>query len=191
MSAYLSGENNNDLTVKENEMVGIRSPPGAKRSDYIDWEEYFMAIAVLAAKRSKDPNTQVGACIVNNYNRIVGIGYNGFPNGCDDDVFPWAKSTNMLRSKHSYVCHAELNAVLNKNNSDVHGCTIYVGLFPCNECAKVIIQAGIKKVVYLSDKHSHKEKTIAAKHMFNAAAVDYRLFVPKRKTIEIDFVENT
>ncbi|XP_066901942.1 deoxycytidylate deaminase isoform X2 [Halyomorpha halys] len=148
-----------------------------------------MATAFLAAKRSKDPITQVGACIVNRKNIIVGVGYNGMPNGCNDDTFPWQKSKDTLYTKHTYVCHAELNAVLNKNCTDLDGCTMYVGLFPCNECAKVIIQSGIKKVIYLSDKHSYKDETIAAKKMFDMAGVNYQPFCPKNKKIVIDFEE--
>lgn len=159
-----------------------------KRLDFLEWEEYFMGIAFLAARRSKDPVTQVGACIVNNENKIVGIGYNGLPIGCNDDEFPWSKeSTNDLENKYMYVCHAEVNAILNKNSIDVNGCTMYVALFPCNECAKVIIQSRIKEVVYLSDKHAEKPHTIGAKKMFHAAGVKYRQFVPKHSKIVIDF----
>ncbi|VEN38715.1 unnamed protein product [Callosobruchus maculatus] len=162
----------------------------SKRTDYLEWQEYFMAIAFLAAKRSKDPCTQVGACIVNDDNVIVGIGYNGMPKGCHDDAFSWAKkSDDKLENKHLYVCHAELNAILNKNCADIKGCTIYVALFPCNECAKVIIQSGIKEVVYMSDKHAHKCNTIASKKMLDAADVKYRQFIPKKNKIVIDFSE--
>lgn len=160
----------------------------SKRKSYIDWDEYFMAIAFLSAKRSKDPNTQVGACIVNNDNRIVGIGYNGMPRGCNDDNFPWKKGSHTnLDAKYLYVCHAEVNAVLNKNSSDVKECTMYVALFPCNECAKIIIQSGIKKVIYMSDKYAYKVETIAAKKMFDAAGVEYRQYIPKNQKIEINF----
>eukprot|EP00063_Salmo_salar_P075723 XP_014050558.1 PREDICTED: deoxycytidylate deaminase-like isoform X2 [Salmo salar] len=114
-----------------------------KREDYLEWPEYFMAVAFLSAQRSKDPSSQVGACIVNQENKIVGIGYNGMPNGCDDDLLPWARSADdRLDTKYPYVCHAELNAIMNKNSADVKGCSMYVALFPCNECAKLIIQAG-------------------------------------------------
>ncbi|XP_038837632.1 deoxycytidylate deaminase-like isoform X2 [Salvelinus namaycush] len=114
-----------------------------KREDYLEWPEYFMAVAFLSAQRSKDPSSQVGACIVNRENKIVGIGYNGMPNGCDDDLLPWSCSANdRLDTKYPYVCHAELNAIMNKNSADVKGCSMYVALFPCNECAKLIIQAG-------------------------------------------------
>lgn len=159
-----------------------------KREDYIDWREYFMAIAFLAAKRSKDPSYQVGACIVNADNKIVGVGYNGLPIGCEDDDFPWGKNTQSpLDSKFLYVCHAEMNAILNKNSADVKNCTIYVGLFPCNECAKIIIQSGIKEVVYISDKNAHKPMYIASKRMFDAAGIKYWQYIPKRKKIEINF----
>ncbi|KAL3265245.1 hypothetical protein HHI36_009459 [Cryptolaemus montrouzieri] len=161
-----------------------------KRNDYINWHDYFMATAFLAAKRSKDPSSQVGACIVNEDKKIVGIGYNGMPLGCSDEEFPWAKnSEDVLENKYFYVCHAELNAVLNKNSADVKNCTIYVGLFPCNECAKVIIQAGIKEVIYLSDKHSQKSSTIASKKLLNAAKVKYWQYQPNQSKIVIDFDE--
>lgn len=147
-----------------------------------------MGIAFLAAQRSKDPATQVGACIVNDDKHIVGIGYNGFPINCGDDIFPWTKeSADPLENKYMYVCHAEVNAILNKNSIDVKGCTLYVALFPCNECAKIIIQSRIKEVVYLSDKHFDKPHTIASKRMLNAAGVIYRQYVPKHEKIVIDF----
>ncbi|EFN82184.1 Deoxycytidylate deaminase, partial [Harpegnathos saltator] len=159
-----------------------------KRTSYLAWDEYFMAVAFLSAQRSKDPYTQVGACIVNNDNKIIGIGYNGMPIGCSDDVFPWNKgSYSSLDSKYLYVCHAEVNAVLNKNSSDCKDCTIYVALFPCNECAKVIIQSGIRTVIYMSDKSSDKVQTVAAKRMFDAAGIKYRQYIPKNKKIEINF----
>lgn len=161
-----------------------------KRADYLDWNEYFMATAFLAAKRSKDPNTQVGACIVNDERKIVGVGYNGFPIGCGDDDFPWGKNSNdPLDTKYLYVCHAEMNAILNKNSSDVKNCTMYVALFPCNECAKIIIQSRIREVIYMSDKHALKKSTIASKKMFDAAGVKYWQFVPKSSRIVIDFSE--
>uniref|UniRef100_A0A1B0DGN1 Probable deoxycytidylate deaminase n=1 Tax=Phlebotomus papatasi TaxID=29031 RepID=A0A1B0DGN1_PHLPP len=160
----------------------------SKRQDYLQWEDYYMATAFLAAKRSKDPTCQVGACIVDDQKRIVGIGYNGFPNGCSDDEFPWSKdSPDPLGNKFMYVCHAELNAILNKNATSLRGCTMYVALFPCNECAKVIIQSGIREVVYMSDKHAHKPHTVASKDMLTAAGVAFRKFEPKMKRIVIDF----
>ncbi|KAL3880957.1 hypothetical protein ACJMK2_033159 [Sinanodonta woodiana] len=159
-----------------------------KRKDYLEWPDYFMSIAFLSAQRSKDPRTQVGACIVNDENKIVGIGYNGMPSGCSDDILPWRKEAeNILDTKQLYVCHAELNAVLNKNSADVKNCTIYVALFPCNECAKVIIQSGIKEVVYYSDKYSDKPEFQASKRMMDLAGVKYRQHIPKRSKIMIDF----
>ncbi|XP_052864514.1 deoxycytidylate deaminase [Anopheles cruzii] len=169
----------------------VKSPKdNCKRRDTIDWAEYFMAMAFLAAKRSKDPSTQVGACIVNEEKRVVGLGYNGFPTGCNDDDFPWSKtSDDPLETKYAYVCHAEVNAILNKNSADVKNCTLYVALFPCNECAKIIIQSAIKEVVYMSDKHAHKYQTIAAKRMFDAARVKYTQYKPRHSRILIDFTE--
>ncbi|XP_047003313.1 deoxycytidylate deaminase isoform X2 [Schistocerca americana] len=162
----------------------------SKREDYLEWNEYFMATAFLAAKRSKDPCSQVGACIVNKEKKIVGIGYNGMPSGCSDDQYPWNKtSSNKLETKYFYVCHAEVNAILNKNSADVKDCSMYVALFPCNECAKIIIQSGIREVIYMSDKNSHKLETIASKRMFDSSGVKYWQYVPKRKHIVIDFTE--
>jgi dCMP deaminase len=122
-----------------------------------------MGVALLSARRSKDPNTQVGACIVNDKNKIVGAGYNGLPIGCDDDDFPWEKQGNFLETKYPYICHAELNAILNNIGMDLQGCKIYTALFPCNECTKAIIQSGINEVVYLSDKYDGTETSIASK----------------------------
>lgn len=144
-----------------------------KRNDYINWDQYFMGIALLSAKRSKDPNTQVGACITNSKNRIVGIGYNGFPYGCSDDEFPWNNGEDFQNSKYPYVVHAEPNAILNANSS-LENCTIYVTLFPCHECTKLIIQSGIKQIVYLSDKYKNTDSDLAAKKMLDAAKVTYR-----------------
>jgi dCMP deaminase len=141
-----------------------------KREDYISWDEYFMGVAMLSAMRSKDPSTQVGACIVSPNNKIVGTGYNGFPNGCNDDTFPWGRDGGRLDTKYAYVVHAELNAILN-SNGPVHECTIYVALFPCEECAKAIIQSGIKRVVYNSDKYSDTDGVKASKLMLSAAGV--------------------
>ena len=137
----------------------------------ISWDEYFMGLAHLSAKRSKDPSTQVGAVIVNEEKRIVGIGYNGLPYGCEDDSFPWVRDGAWVDTKYPYVVHAELNAILNSNQS-CKGCTIYVSLFPCNECAKAIIQSGISKIVYESDKYAHTDGTIASKKMLVAAGIE-------------------
>lgn len=146
-----------------------------KRKDYLDWDEYFMAIAKLSAKRSKDPSTQVGACIVSRDNRILSIGYNGAPNGFDDDKFPWGKDGDNLDTKYPYVCHAEMNAILNYRGStkDLENAKIYVDLFPCNECAKIIIQSGIKEVIYLSDKYAESENNIASRKLFDECGVKY------------------
>lgn len=145
-----------------------------KRVDHISWDEYFMGVAVLSSMRSKDPNTQVGACIVSEDRKIVGVGYNGFPSGCSDDELPWEREGAWLDTKYPFVCHAELNAILNCNNASLlKGATLYVALFPCNECAKAVIQAGIKKVVYLSDKYADTDATKASKRMFDAANVTY------------------
>lgn len=144
-----------------------------KRKDYITWDEYFMGIAKLSAKRSKDPNTQVGACIVNKDKKIVAIGYNGFPHGISDDEFPWDNKGDFLDTKYPYVVHAEANAILNATTT-LDNTTLYVSLFPCNECMKLIIQAGIKEIVYESDKYSKELNTIASKKMAKAAKIKLR-----------------
>jgi dCMP deaminase len=158
-----------------------------KRTDYLSWDEYFMGVALLSAKRSKDPNTQVGACIVNPKNKIVGVGYNGFPTGCSDDEFPWNREGDFLDTKYPYICHAELNAVINKISADLYDCRLYVALFPCNECAKVIIQAGITEVIYLSDKYAETEAVKASRRMFQAAGVNCRQLEVNRKTVTLEF----
>ncbi|MDF2698555.1 MAG: cytidine deaminase [Haloplasmataceae bacterium] len=145
------------------------------RKDYLSWDEYFMGIAVLSANRSKDENTQVGACIVNQDKRIVGLGYNGLPIGCADSEYPWNREGEWLDTKYPYVVHAEPNAILNSNSS-LKDCIMYVTLFPCNECAKLIIQSGIKEVVYMEDKYKETDSIIASKRMFNSSGVKYRLF---------------
>jgi dCMP deaminase len=144
-----------------------------KRTNYISWDEYFMGVAHLSSLRSKDESSQVGACIINQKNRIVGIGYNGFPIGCDDDDFPWEREGDFLDTKYPYVVHAEPNAILN-SSVDLEGSKMYVTLFPCNECAKLIIQSGIKEVIYLEEKYSGTPQDIAAKRLFDAAKVKYR-----------------
>ena len=134
-----------------------------KRKDYISWDEYFMGVAQLSAMRSKDPNTQVGACIVNAKKRIIGIGYNGFPTGCSDDELPWDREGDFLDTKYPYVCHAEMNAITNSaNKPDLDGASVYVSLFPCNECAKLMVQVGIREVVYLSDKYAESDQVTAS-----------------------------
>ena len=158
-----------------------------KRNDYISWDEYFMGIALLSARRSKDPSTQVGACIVNNRNKIMSVGYNGFPLGCSDDDFPWERSGDEFDTKYPYVCHAELNAILNSGGSNLEGSKIYVALFPCNECAKAIIQSGIKEVYYLSDKYAETVGVRASKRMFDSAGVKYTQLKPASEELVIDF----
>lgn len=162
----------------------------AKRTDYISWDEYFMGVALLSGRRSKDPNTQVGACIVNSQNKIVGAGYNGLPIGCNDEEFPWEKSGDFLQTKYPYVCHAELNAILNNIGMDLSGCRIYTALFPCNECSKAIIQSGIKEVIYLSDKYAGSDVSVASKRMLDTAGVAYRKVLVQRNGIELSFDEN-
>lgn len=156
-----------------------------KRKDYISWDEYFMGVAVLAGKRSKDPATQVGACIVDCENKILSQGYNGLPVGCSDDEFPWDREGELLETKYPYVVHAELNAILNARGSNLYGSKIYVALFPCNECAKAIIQSGIKEVIYLSDKYSDTDIVKASKKLLNSAGIKLTKLEAKNKNINI------
>ena len=159
-----------------------------KRNDYITWDEYFMGVALLAGQRSKDPSTQVGACIVDSENRIVSTGYNGLPHGCSDDEYPWARTGDCRNdTKYPYVVHAELNAILNARGRNVAGSKIYVALFPCNECAKAIIQSGIREIVYLSDKYAQTEDTIASKGMLASAGVSLRRLRPAKASLTLDF----
>ena len=159
--------------------------PG-KRIDHITWDEYFMGIAVLSSLRSKDPNTQVGACIVSPDKKIIGVGYNGFPTGCSDDELPWEREGDWIHTKYPYVCHAELNAILNSPISSLKGATLYVALFPCNECAKAIIQTGIKKVIYLSDKYAESDQTKASKMMLKSAGVEFEKLQTGRKELVLN-----
>ena len=159
------------------------------RKDYLSWDEYFMGVAKLSSLRSKDPSTQVGACIVSDDNRILSIGYNGAPNGFEDKYFPWEREGVPLETKYLYVCHAEMNAILNfrGNKKDLEGAKLYVDLFPCNECAKLIIQSGIKKVIYLSDKYKDDDKFIASKRLFDTCGVTYeQLKAEKNSKIMIE-----
>ena len=157
-----------------------------KRRDYISWDEYFMGVAMLAARRSKDPNTQVGACIVSPDNIIISTGYNGMPKGCSDDEFPWDRSGE--ETKYPYVVHAELNAILNANGRDLRGSRRYVALFPCNECAKAIIQSGVAEVLYLSDKYDGTPMNLASKRMLDAAGVKRTQLKPTVESIVLDFI---
>ena len=157
-----------------------------KRQDYLSWDEYFMGIAILSAHRSKDPNTNVGACIVSDENRILSMGYNGMPAGCSDDLFPWNREGDLADTKYAYVCHAEMNAILNYTGTTaIKGSKLYVTLFPCNECTKAIIQKGIKEIHYLSDKYAHTDSTIAAKRMLDAAGIKYYQYEPSNREITI------
>jgi dCMP deaminase len=158
-----------------------------KRVGYLSWDEYFMAVAILSGHRSKDPNTQVGACVANSQNKIVGVGYNGFPRGCSDDELPWSREGSYLETKYPYVCHAELNAVLNSITYDLRECRLYVALFPCNECTKVIIQAGIGEIIYLSDKYKDSDSVRASKIMLDLSRTKYRQFTPSRDSILLSF----
>ena len=157
-----------------------------KRKDYLSWDEYFMALALLSAQRSKDPNSQVGACIVDDNNKIISVGYNGAPIGYDDDKdMVWEREGDFLDTKYAYVCHAELNAILN-SRTPVNGCKLYVTLFPCNECAKAIIQSGIKEFVYLSDKYDGIPSNIASKKMLDKCGIKYKQYKPSKKEIKLD-----
>lgn len=156
-----------------------------KRDDYITWDEYFMSVAHLAGMRSKDPSSQVGACIVSNDNKILSMGYNGFPIGCPDNEFPWEREGEALNTKYLYVVHSELNAILNYRGGSLEGAKLYVTLFPCNECAKAIIQAGIKTVVYDDDKYADTPSVVASKRMMNAAGVRYYRYQRSGRRIEI------
>ena len=148
-----------------------------------------MAVALLSAQRSKDPNTQVGACVANEQNKIVGVGYNGFPWGCSDDELPWNRDGSFLDTKYPYVCHAELNAVLNAISKDLRKCRIYVGLFPCNECTKVIIQAGISEIIYLSDKYRDTDSVRASKIMLDKSPnISYRQLKTDLRDISLSFL---
>ena len=156
-----------------------------KRTDYIGWDDYFMGVSLLAADRSKDPSTQVGACIVSDDNRILSTGYNGFPQGCSDDDFPWNRDESLGETKYNFVVHAELNAILNAGGKSLVGSRIFVSLFPCHECAKAIIQAGIKEIIYMCDKYTETDSVIASKKMFDVARVKYRMYEQTKNTVEL------
>lgn len=157
-----------------------------KRNGYLNWDEYFMGVAALSAMRSKDPGTQVGACIVNDKNKIMSVGYNGMPLGCSDDEYPWDREGTPLDTKYLYVCHAELNAILNFRGGSLEGCRIYTTLFPCNECAKAIIQSGISEIVYIEDKYADMDNVIASKMMMKSAGIKFRQYTLSGKNVSID-----
>ena len=155
-----------------------------KRQDYISWDEYFMGIAMLSAMRSKDNNSQVGACIVSPENKILSLGYNGMPIGCDDDEMPWEREgEDPLNTKYMYVCHAELNAILNNAHGNLKGARLYVTLFPCNECTKAVIQSGIQEIVYLADKYHDTPVCEAARRMLKLTHVKFRAYQPTGREI--------
>lgn len=156
-----------------------------KRIGYLSWDGYFMGIALLSAQRSKDSNTQVGACIVSEENKILSVGYNGMPIGCSDDEMPWGKEGEALETKYPYVCHAELNAILNYNGGSLKGAKLYTTLFPCNECAKAIIQSGIKEIVYLEDKYATTDSVKASKKMFDLVHISYKPYKIENKNITL------
>ena len=156
-----------------------------KRKDYISWDEYFMGVAMLTGMRSKDPNTQVGACIVSADHKILSMGYNGLPTGCSDDEFPWGREGDPLENKYLFTTHSELNEILNYSGGSLEGSTIYVSLFPCNECAKAIIQAGIKRIVYDSDKYDGTPSVIASKRMLTTAGVTLQKYVHTNREVTI------
>lgn len=157
-----------------------------KRKDYITWDEYFMGVALLSGMRSKDPNTQVGACIVSEDNKILSMGYNGFPLGCSDEEFPWVREGETVDTKYAYVTHSELNAILNYRGGSLQGAKLYVSLFPCNECAKAIIQSGIKTVIYDDDKYADSPASVASRRMFDAAGVEYRRYERTGREIKME-----
>ncbi|MBD5143372.1 MAG: dCMP deaminase family protein [Ruminococcus sp.] len=156
-----------------------------KRKDYLSWDGYFMGIALLSAQRSKDNHTQVGACIVNQDKKIVSVGYNGMPTGCNDDIMPWEREGEFLQTKYPFVCHAELNAILN-SSVNLKNCILYVTLFPCNECAKAIIQSGIKQVIYLDNKYAGTDGVRASEQMFKLSGVKFEQYQKSKQQIIFD-----
>lgn len=157
-----------------------------QRENYLSWDAYFMGIALLSAQRSKDPGTQVGACIVGADNKILSVGYNGMPTGCADVDMPWAREGEPMNTKYLFVCHAELNAILNYSGGNIRGATVYTTLFPCNECAKALIQAGVKRVVYLSDKYSDSDSVQASKLMFRMTGITFDKYEQAGHTIQME-----
>lgn len=156
-----------------------------KKRNYLTWDQYFMGIAILSSERSKDPSTSVGACIVSQDNKILSVGYNGMPIGCSDDTFPWERTGEPLDTKYLYVCHAELNAMLNYTGTNLKDSKIYTTLFPCNECTKALIQSGIKEVIFMEDKYAETDSVIAAKKMMESAHVSYRKYEPIHQAIQL------
>lgn len=158
-----------------------------KREDSLTWDQYFMGIARLSAMRSKDPHTCVGACIVGEDNKILSMGYNGMPRGCSDEMFPWEREgEDELQKKYVYVCHAELNAILNYDGPNMRGARIYTTLFPCNECTKALIQVGIREVIYIDNLYPDSVSVIAAKKMMKSAGISYRRYEPSGLTLSVE-----
>ncbi len=157
-----------------------------KKQDYLLWDQYFMGIAKLSSLRSKDPNTSVGACIVGADNKILSVGYNGMPRGCSDDEYPWEREGEPLDTKYLYVCHAELNALLNYTGTNLQGSRIFTTLFPCNECTKALIQSGIREVIYMEDKYAGTASVVAAKKMMKSAGIIYRKYEETGSHIELN-----
>lgn len=195
--AAVANDNASDITEIVQHHEHQQSPASdpfdpAKRKGYLSWDDYFMAIAFLSAQRSKDPNRQVGACLVSQSGVILGIGYNGFPRGCSDDSLPWAKKSitgDPLLTKYPYVCHAEVNAILNTNHASATGQRLYVTMFPCNECAKIIIQSGVAEVVYFIDKKNNSNDTayIASRKLLSMAGVKVWKHEPMKSRVTVDF----
>jgi dCMP deaminase len=156
-----------------------------KREDYISWDAFFMGLALLACKRSKDPSTQVGAVLVGSKNQILSVGYNGFPRGCSDDSGHWKREGDFMETKYARVCHAELNTIL-LSRGDIENTRLYVTLFPCNECAKAIIQSGVKEIIYYDDKYADADNVIISKALFDEAGIKYYLYEKENKKIEIE-----
>ncbi|KAK2975592.1 hypothetical protein RJ640_014079 [Escallonia rubra] len=184
----------NSVAVAEKKAFSQSPFDPSKRKGYLSWDDYFMAIAFLSAERSKDPNRQVGACLVSQDGIILGIGYNGFPRGCSDDKLPWSKKSKTgdpLETKYPYVCHAEVNAILNTNHASAAGQRLYVTMFPCNECAKIIIQSGVSEVIYFVEKRLDNSETayVASHKLLSMAGVKVRRHQPQMDQIFIKFQE--
>jgi len=158
----------------------------APKSDIITWDDFFMGVCKLAAERSRDPSTAVGCCIVDDFNNIVGVGFNGLPRGCDPNLFPWDREGGFLDTKYAYISHSETNALDNADRSKVRGSRLYVSLFPCNECSKRIIQNGIKEVIFLSDKYHNTDAAEASRRLLVAAGIKTRQFVCNRHQVILD-----
>ncbi|CAI9267307.1 unnamed protein product [Lactuca saligna] len=188
----LSSGNAASEVVLQSNSSSIDPYSPSKRNGYLSWDDYFMAIAFLSAERSKDPYRQVGACLVSQDGIILGIGYNGFPRGCSDDKLPWSKKSkngDPLETKYPYVCHAEVNCILNTNHASAAGQKLYVTMYPCNECAKVIIQSGVSEVIYFVEKSLENADVIyvASHKLLSLAGVKVRRHEPRMNQILLRF----